>query len=120
MAIREVKPVKQDVRSITPSVKLAASIAVQQTIRQVITQPNIHWLTVFLPISFAIAYIHWFKNKVLLFFTACLGMIVVAFWLGNATEQLATRVGAILGGMLNAAFSLTFWSKCLSPFTFSR
>ncbi len=32
-------------------------------------------------------------------------MVVVAYWLGNATEQLADKVGSTWGGMMNAAFS---------------
>ncbi|WP_162182903.1 calcium/proton exchanger [Neosynechococcus sphagnicola] len=68
-------------------------------------KPNINWLIIFLPISFAIAYIPYFKNEIYLFFTSCLGLIIVAYWLGNATEQLAARVGSTWGGMMNAAFS---------------
>ncbi|MCP6760297.1 MAG: calcium/proton exchanger [Fischerella sp. CENA71] len=73
--------------------------------RAAIYQPSIHWLAIFLPISFAVAFIPLIRNEIGLFFTSCLGMIVVAYWIGEATDQLAERVGVIWGGMLNAAFS---------------
>lgn len=74
-------------------------------VRKSLYKPNIHWLAIFLPVSFAIAFIPGIRNETGLFFTSCLGMIVVAYWIGEATDQLAERVGAIWGGMMNAAFS---------------
>ncbi|MEA5503431.1 calcium/proton exchanger [Halotia wernerae UHCC 0503] len=76
-----------------------------QEVKQVLSQPSIHWLAIFLPISLALAYLPGFRNEIFLFFTSCLGMVVVAYWLGNATEQLADKVGSTWGGMMNAAFS---------------
>ena len=68
-------------------------------------KPSIHWLAIFLPISFAIAFIPVIRNEIGLFFASCLGMIVVAYWIGEATDRLAERVGVTWGGMMNAAFS---------------
>jgi Ca2+:H+ antiporter len=76
-----------------------------QEVKQVLSQPSINWLAIFLPISLVIAYLPGFRNEIYLFFTSCLGMVVVAYWLGNATEQLADKVGCTWGGMMNAAFS---------------
>jgi Ca2+:H+ antiporter len=77
----------------------------QIKLQQTLFRPSIHWLAIFIPISFAIAYIPGLRNEIPLFFISCLGTIVVAYWLGEATEQLAARVGSIWGGMMNAAFS---------------
>ncbi|BCL33703.1 calcium/proton exchanger [Nostoc sp. MS1] len=76
-----------------------------QEVKQVLSQPSINWLAIFLPISLVIAYLPGLRNEIFLFFTSCLGMVVVAYWLGNATEQLADKVGCTWGGMMNAAFS---------------
>ncbi|MBD2440846.1 calcium/proton exchanger [Nostoc sp. FACHB-110] len=76
-----------------------------QEVTQVLRQPSINWLAIFLPISLVIAYLPGFHNEIFLFFTSCLAMVVVAYWLGNATEQLADKVGSTWGGMMNAAFS---------------
>lgn len=76
-----------------------------QEVKQVLSQPSINWLAIFLPISLVIAYLPGSRNEIFLFFTSCLGMVVVAYWLGNATEQLADKVGCTWGGMMNAAFS---------------
>lgn len=40
----------------------------------------------------------------LIFFTACLGIIPLAGWMGKATEQIADRAGEGIGGLLNATF----------------
>jgi Ca2+:H+ antiporter len=40
----------------------------------------------------------------LLFIAAGIGIIPLAGWLGRATEQLAARAGAGVGGFLNATF----------------
>jgi Ca2+:H+ antiporter len=74
-------------------------------IKQALAKPSINWLAIFIPISLVVAYIPALKNEILLFFFSCLGMIVVAYWLGEATEKLAAKVGTIWGGMMNAAFS---------------
>lgn len=76
-----------------------------QSVKHVLARPSIHWLAIFLPISLAVAYLPILHSEIVLFFTSCLGMVVVAYWLGNATEELAGRVGSVWGGMLNAAFS---------------
>ncbi|MBV9385043.1 MAG: calcium/proton exchanger [Chroococcidiopsidaceae cyanobacterium CP_BM_ER_R8_30] len=72
--------------------------------KRTLLKPNIHWLAIFIPVSFALAYIPAFKNQIALFACSCFAMIVVSVWIANATEQLAAKVGATWGGMLNAAF----------------
>lgn len=39
-----------------------------------------------------------------IFFTACLGIMPLAFYMGKATEYIGDRVGEGLGGLLNATF----------------
>ena len=38
------------------------------------------------------------------FFTACLGVLPLAGYMGEATEHLAHRTGPTIGGLLNATF----------------
>ncbi|MGK7877016.1 MAG: calcium/proton exchanger [Xenococcaceae cyanobacterium] len=71
---------------------------------QALLKPNINWLAIFIPVSFALAYIPALKNEVALFICGCLGMLIVSVWIGNSTEQLAAKIGPTWGGMLNAAF----------------
>jgi Ca2+:H+ antiporter len=67
-------------------------------------KPGINWLAVFIPISFGLACVPGLHNELALFATSLLGMMVVSAWIGDATEQLANRIGPTWGGMLNAAF----------------
>ena len=43
-------------------------------------------------------------NPLLLFIVACLGVIPLAGYMGEATEHLASRTGPAIGGLLNATF----------------
>jgi Ca2+/H+ antiporter len=55
-------------------------------------------------VAFALRYIPAWRNETALFVVAGLGIIPLAGWLGRATDQLAQRTGAGLGGLLNATF----------------
>jgi Ca2+:H+ antiporter len=61
------------------------------------------WLLVFVPIAIGL---EWFapERHVLVFFVSALAILPLAGWLGRATEQLATRLGEGVGGLLNATF----------------
>jgi Ca2+:H+ antiporter len=67
-------------------------------------KPGINWLAVFIPIAFALAWMPALHDELALFACSLLGMMVVSAWIGDATEQLANRIGPTWGGMLNAAF----------------
>ena len=67
-------------------------------------KPGINWLAIFIPIAFALAWIPALHSQLALFGSSLLGMMVVSAWIGDATEQLAKRIGPTWGGMLNAAF----------------
>jgi Ca2+:H+ antiporter len=59
-------------------------------------------LLVFVPISIVGHFLHWPGG--VLFATACLAIIPLAGLMGRATEDLAARLGAGIGGLLNATF----------------
>ena len=61
------------------------------------------WLLVFVPIVIGL---EWFapERHELVFFASALAILPLAGWMGRATEQLATRLGEGVGGLLNATF----------------
>jgi len=65
-------------------------------------KPGIHWLFVFIPIAFALDYLH--ASAPLIFFSAALSIIPIAHLIGSSTEQLASYTGDAIGGLLNATF----------------
>jgi Ca2+:H+ antiporter len=67
-------------------------------------RPSLNWLMVFLPAAFAIRYVPAWRNDTALFIVSALAIIPIAGWMGNATEQLAHRMGEGIGGLLNASF----------------
>lgn len=54
------------------------------------------------PVSIALSYLH--ANPVVVFVAACAGIVPLAGLMGEATEHLAHKTGATLGGLLNATF----------------
>lgn len=59
-------------------------------------------LLVFVPISLAIEFTQ--APRIWLFITSALAIVPLAGLIGGATEELALRVGPVLGGFLNATF----------------
>lgn len=59
-------------------------------------------LLIFIPISLAGHFLDWGATTV--FITAGIGIIPLAAYMGNATEEIAVVVGPNLGGLLNATF----------------
>ncbi len=68
-------------------------------------KPGINWLIIFVPISIIIHYLPALKNDIALFICSCLAMVVLSSLISTATEHLAARIGAKIGGLLNATFS---------------
>jgi len=66
--------------------------------------PSLDWLLIFVPIAFVLRYVPSLGNQTALFIVSALAIIPVAGWMGNATEQLAHRLGEGVGGLLNASF----------------
>jgi len=66
-------------------------------------RPSIHWLFVFIPITLVLEHVHGLPAPVV-FFSAAISIIPIARLIVLATEQLATRTGDAIGGLLNATF----------------
>lgn len=66
--------------------------------------PSLNWLLVFIPVAFAVRYVGAWHNETVLFVVSALAIVPIAGWMGNATEQLAHRLGEGIGGLLNASF----------------
>ena len=62
-----------------------------------------NWFLLFVPITVALEHIHGLPAPVL-FFSAALAILPIAGLIVSATEQLATRTGDAVGGLLNATF----------------
>lgn len=66
-------------------------------------KPSLNWLLVFVPVTLAMEYfLH--ASASWIFLCSCLAIIPLAGVMGHATEQLAARAGAGIGGLLNATF----------------
>ena len=61
------------------------------------------WLLVFVPIAIALEWLAP-ERHLLVFLASALAILPLAGWMGRATEQLATRLGEGVGGLLNATF----------------
>lgn len=65
---------------------------------------TLDWLLVAVPIAFSIRYVPAWKNDTSIFIVSGIAIIPLAGWMGRATEQLASRAGHGMGGLLNATF----------------
>jgi len=65
-------------------------------------KPSINWLLAFIPVSLALEYAH--APDPVLFFSAALAIVPIARLIVLSTEQIATRTGDAIGGLLNATF----------------
>ena len=68
-------------------------------------KPSFSWRAVLLlmvPVSWGLAYLG--VHPGLVFAGACLGVVPLAGYMGEATEHLAARTGPAIGGLLNATF----------------
>ena len=66
---------------------------------------RISWRAILLlavPVSVVLAWLH--QSPVLVFIFACLGVLPLAGYMGEATEHLAAKTGPTVGGLLNATF----------------
>ncbi|MGI5842666.1 MAG: calcium/proton exchanger [Candidatus Xenobium sp.] len=66
-------------------------------------KPGLNWLLVFVPITLLLEYV-WPTRAAVVFMCSCLAIIPLAGVMGHATEGLAARAGAGVGGLLNATF----------------
>lgn len=66
-------------------------------------KPSIYWLFVFIPITLILEHVGKVSPPII-FFSAALAIVPIAALIVLSTEQLATRTGDALGGLLNATF----------------
>src|SRR5580765_4882878 len=71
-------------------------------ITQFLRRP-MNWFLLFVPITVALEHIHGMPAPVL-FFSAAVAIVPIAASIVSATEQLSTRTGDAVGGLLNATF----------------
>jgi Ca2+:H+ antiporter len=62
----------------------------------------LQWLLIFLPVATFLEFTQ--ASPVWIFVTACLAIIPLAGLMGKATEHLAEKMGAGIGGLMNATF----------------
>jgi Ca2+:H+ antiporter len=62
----------------------------------------LRYMMVFVPVAFLLEFVPALKNEILLFACCCLGLIPLAGYLGEATEELSVHTGPKIGGLLNA------------------
>src|SRR5262245_46497551 len=62
-----------------------------------------NWMLIFVPVAIALEFAMP-GSHTLIFLSACMAIIPVAGWLGEATEELAHHTGEGVGGLLNATF----------------
>ncbi len=67
-----------------------------------VCKPTLNWLFVFIPVTLGLE--HAQATPTVLFFSAALAIIPVAALIVRATEQVASRTGDAVGGLLNATF----------------
>jgi Ca2+:H+ antiporter len=65
-------------------------------------RPSLNWLLVFVPVGVALKATG--ASPTAVFVTSCLAIVPLAGWMGKATEHLSEKVGAGVGGLLNATF----------------
>src|SRR5213596_3769938 len=66
-------------------------------------KPTIYWLFVFIPVTVILEHVGKVSPPII-FFSAALAIVPIAALIVHATEQIATRTGDAIGGLLNATF----------------
>ena len=62
-----------------------------------------NWLLLLTPLTIGLHLSH-YGNQSVIFVAACLAILPLAGWLGEATEHLAAKTNESIGGLLNATF----------------
>ena len=66
-------------------------------------KPSMNWFFVFVPVAVVLEHVEGTPVP-LIFFSAALAILPIASMIVKATEQIASRVGDTIGGLLNATF----------------
>ena len=80
----------------------ASTLQVSAPLSKALKTP-INWLLIFVPLAVVLDHVSGVPAPVI-FFSASLAIIPIAAMIVRATEQLATRTGDAVGGLLNATF----------------
>jgi Ca2+:H+ antiporter len=64
---------------------------------------SVNWLLVFIPVTLVLEHLEGIADPAI-FFSAALAIVPIAALIVRSTEQLATRTGDTIGGLLNATF----------------
>jgi Ca2+:H+ antiporter len=70
--------------------------------RRTVVKPSINWLLALIPVAVLLDKSH--AAPPLIFFSAALAIVPIASLIVHATEQISTRTGDAVGGLLNATF----------------
>ena len=66
-------------------------------------RPSLSWLLIFVPITLFLSFVVK-PSPAIIFISSCLAIVPLAGLMGQATEVLAEKAGAGVGGLLNATF----------------
>src|SRR5216110_1112181 len=66
-------------------------------------KPSIYWLFAFIPVTLILEHAGKVPTPVI-FFSAALAIVPIAALIVQSTEQIASRTGEAVGGLLNATF----------------
>ena len=94
------KPAGETPRSRPPKAPEAPRTAILAHRSPILTWRNLLLLAI--PVSIALQYMH--ASPVLVFTAACVAVLPLAGYMGEATEHLSHRTGPAMGGFLNATF----------------
>ena len=87
----------------TPKSKAAkSSPAAKSSLKDVLLAHLLDVLLVFIPVAVILHYTH--ASEIWTFIASGLAIVPLAGWMGKATEALAEKLGAGVGGLLNATF----------------
>ena len=77
-------------------------VATRRSPLRIFLSSPINWLLLFIPLTVVLEHAH--VSAPVLFFMAAVAIVPIAALIVGATEQLATRTGDAIGGLLNATF----------------
>lgn len=82
--------------------KMKKQTAKKKTIKDLLIEHGLDVLLLFIPIAVILHYTH--APAIWTFLASGLAIVPLAGWMGKATESLAEKLGAGIGGLLNATF----------------
>ncbi len=82
--------------------KMKKQTAKKKTFKDILIEHGLDVLLVFIPLAVILHYTH--APALWTFLASGLAIVPLAGWMGKATESLAERLGAGIGGLLNATF----------------